>query len=103
MESIVLLGVEITNSKQAVSWVQSLFNIESWGQQKLDFYLKVYQTKDRVQDLWRKYTNSVGYLNTYFGDDMFKGKYHLIKCPVLIILGDKVSKDYYYWELPNYQ
>ena len=94
MESIVLMGVDITNANERLLWMKSIVNVDSWGQQKLDCYLRVYHTKDRVQDVWRKYIKSLEYMNTYYGDDMFKGKYHLIKCPVLIIVGDKVSRDY---------
>ena len=87
IESIILLGAEITNAKCVVKWLNSIIDIETWGQQKLNCYLRAYHSPQRVQELWKKFVKSTEYLNTYFGDDMFKGKYHLIKCPVLIIFG----------------
>ncbi|CAG2117693.1 unnamed protein product, partial [Medioppia subpectinata] len=42
------------------------------------------------QDLWTRYVKSTEYHDQYFGNDMFgKEGYRQIKCPVIIIFGEK--------------
>ena len=90
VQSMVLMGVDVIGSQRALNWLKSITDIKTWGVPKIECYLKVYDSRKTIQQLWQKFTKSCEYLKLYFGDDMFKDKYHLIKCPVLIILGEKV-------------
>ena len=90
VQGIVLLGTEILNRDKSHNWLKTIVDINSWGPTKISWYKRSYDSEEEIQDLWRKYVKSTEFLKLYFGNDMFKGKYHLIKCPVLVILGEKV-------------
>ena len=91
VHKMVLFGVEVCNKDRGLNWLKSVVEMKTWGQTKIDCYKRGYDSDAEIQDLWRKYVRSCEYVKLYYGDDMFKDKYHLIKCPVLIVLGLKVS------------
>ena len=90
VQGIVLFGAEIFNRLSAYEWLNSVIEMKSWGQTKIDCYRRAYDSDQKIQDLWRKYVNFIKFLKLYHGDDILGGRYHLIKCPVLVVLGEKV-------------
>ena len=90
---MVLFGVEVFNRERAVSWLNSVIDMKTWGSAKIECYRRAYDSDDKIQDLWRKFVKWCERIKLYYGDEMFKDKYHLVKCPVLISLGEKVKKN----------
>jgi hypothetical protein len=64
--------------------------VDNWGQEKIENYLKIYSSRNEIQELWDRHMNFVANYRKYFPEGVFKNKFHLIECPVLIIHGDKV-------------
>ena len=90
VESMVLVSVFSQLSIKGLNTLLTKKSVDSWNKDKLQAYLKVYGTKDEVQKLWTRYLKFVEFYNQYIPDDIFKNKYNLVTCPVLIVHGDKV-------------
>ena len=90
--SIVLSALKTYSSNKGLAALLSTQKVDKWSRNKLDAYLKVYESKEEIQKLWNRYLKFAEFYNQYFPEDMFKDKYHLVKCPVLLTHGDKVNR-----------
>ncbi|CAG2180989.1 unnamed protein product, partial [Oppiella nova] len=90
VNAMVLSGASICGSKEAVRFLNTIVKVDSWGPGRLDSYLRSYESPQKVQELWTKFVRSTEYHEHYFGKDMFgKDAYYNVKCPVVIIFGEK--------------
>ena len=89
---MVLFGVEVFNGKRVIDWLNSVVDMKTWGSAKIECYRRAYDSDVKIQDLWRKFVKSIDNFKHYCVDDMFKNKYHLVKCSVLIVLVRKGTK-----------
>ena len=90
VESLVLTAISTYVSETSHKFFAKTQRVDSWSDDKIDTYLRSYESKEEIQKLWTKFTSYVLYYNQYFPQDIYKDKYHLVKCPVLIFHGDRV-------------
>ena len=90
VESLVLTALSTYISKNCLKFFESTSNVKTWGNDKLNAYLRGYKSIEEIQSLWTKFVNYVKYYDQYFPRDIYENKYHLVKCPVLIFHGDRV-------------
>ena len=88
--SMVLIGITYYMSNRNISALKSMKEVASWPKSRLENYLKAYESKDEIQKQWNRYVQFAEFHNQYFPEDLFKGKYRSVKCPVLVVHGDKV-------------
>ena len=84
--NLVLSAIKTVPSSKGLSALP----IEKWREDSLKDYLKVYETKDEIQKLWNRFVKFEEFYSQYFPEDIYKGKYRLVTCPVLLTHGDKV-------------
>ena len=65
-------------------------SVDKWKKDRIQELLRVYESKEEIQKLWNRYLKFAEFYTQYFPEDLFKGKYHLVKCPVLLTHGDQV-------------
>ncbi|CAG2109202.1 unnamed protein product, partial [Medioppia subpectinata] len=91
VESMVLTAISTYVSDSCLKFFKSAQNIECWGEEKVNAYLKCYETKTEIQNLWNRFVRFAEFYNQYFPEDMYKNRYHLIQFPVLVLHGQRVS------------
>ena len=91
IKALVLTALSTYVSEKCHKVFESTKNVETWGYDRIEAYLRSYESKEEIQKLWTKFTDYVLYYNQYFPEDIFKNKYDLVKCPLLIFHGDRVS------------
>jgi valacyclovir hydrolase len=92
-----------TNVKSIIMWgsigfpSEKLFklsftsrDLDYWSRERIDNYLKIYDNRNEIQELWNRHMNFVVNYRKYFPEGVFKNKFRSIQCPVLIMHGDKV-------------
>ena len=90
VRSLVLSSIRTRISNNELSAILQNKSINKWTQNKVKSYLKVYETEEEIQKMWNRFIKFVEFYNQYFPEDIFKDKYELVRCPVLITHGDKV-------------
>jgi pimeloyl-ACP methyl ester carboxylesterase len=90
VKSIIVWGILAFISEKVYRILLSTKNVDNWGREKIENYLKIYSNRNEIQELWDRHMNFVVNYRKYFPEGVFKNKFHLIECPVLIIHGDKV-------------
>ena len=88
IESVILTSVYTRISNESLKLLLSSQSVDNWHKDKLESYMKSYGKKEVIQQLWTKFIKFAEYYNQYFPES--KNNYHLIKCPVLIVYGEKV-------------
>ena len=89
--SVVLIGITYYMSNKNINTLTSMKEVSKWPKSRLDSYLRAYETKEEIQKQWNRYLQFAQFYNQYYPQDMFKGKYRSVTCPVLVVYGDKVS------------
>ncbi|CAG2178044.1 unnamed protein product, partial [Oppiella nova] len=87
VESVVVTAISIYLTDSAIRFFKTTQNIESWSKDRIDCYLRCYETKAEIQTLWTRFAKYIEYYNQYFPEDIYKDKYDLIRCPVLVMHG----------------
>lgn len=91
VQSLVLTAISTFVSQNSCKFFETTKNVETWSSERIEAYLRSYESEAEIQRLWTKFAEYVKYYNQYFPEDIYKNKYHLVKCPVLIFHGDRVS------------
>ncbi|CAG2172512.1 unnamed protein product, partial [Oppiella nova] len=87
VESLILTSVYTYITNESLKQLLSSQNVDNWHKDKLESYMKSYGKKEVIQQLWTRFIKFAEYYNQYFPEN--KNNYHLIKCRVLIIHGEK--------------
>ncbi|CAG2172511.1 unnamed protein product [Oppiella nova] len=87
IESVILTSVYTYISNESLKLLLSSQSVDNWHKDKLESYIKSYGKKEVIQQLWTKFIKFAEYYNQYFPES--KNNYHLIKCRVLIVYGEK--------------
>ena len=90
VEALVVTAISTQTSVKVINTIMTTKSVENWSKRRVDALLKVYDSKDEIQKLWNRFVKFREHYNQYFPGDLFNGKYHLVRCPVLIIHGDQV-------------
>ncbi|CAG2120640.1 unnamed protein product, partial [Medioppia subpectinata] len=69
VNAIVLIGASICASRQAVQFLNTIIKTEDWSADRLNSYLRSYESREKIQDLWTRYVKSTEYHDQYFGND----------------------------------
>ena len=91
VETLILLGITYYMSNRGITALKATQSVNKWPKSRLNNYLRGYDSKEEIQKQWSRYLSFAEFYNQYFPEDIFKGKYQLVRCPVLILHGDKVS------------
>ena len=90
VEALVLIGITSYVSNKNITGLKSMKLVKSWPKNRVDNYLRGYESIDEIQKQWNRYLQFAEFYNQYFPEDIFKGKYQRVKCPILLVHGDKV-------------
>lgn len=91
VESLVLTSIWSQVSIRTINHMVANKSIDKWNKNTIANYLKAYESKDDIQKMWNRYVNFFQFYSSYFPGDIFKDKYELVRCPVLLCHGDKVK------------
>ena len=90
VEALVLIGITSFMSNKNITGLKNMKLVKSWPKNRVDNYLRGYESIDEIQKQWNRYLQFAEFYNQYFPEDIFKDKYKLVKCATLIFHGDKV-------------
>ena len=99
VETLTLIGISYKASDKYKKGLQAMKSVEKWSEAKQEKYLRVYDSKEEIQRLWTRFVSFVEFSSTAIGYaqntpgnvDIFKDFYKLVKCPTLLVHGDKVG------------
>ena len=90
IDSLVLSAIKTSTTTKELKAFFASKSVDKWSEKKLKAYLNVYESKDEIQKLWNRFHKFAEFLTQYFPEGLYKDKYHLVRCPVLITHGDRV-------------
>ncbi|XP_054157006.1 valacyclovir hydrolase-like [Oppia nitens] len=89
IQRMVIHGVLTFLYPRTLAVLKSTRNVESWGQEKHDCYLRTYKSKEELQNLWDRHLRYCDYFNSYFPMDTNVDHYKKVNFPILVIHGDR--------------
>ena len=90
VEALIMMGITNYMSNKNITALQAIQSVDKWPKSRIDNYLRAYDSKEEIQKQWNRYLQFAEFYNQYFPEDIFKGKYQRVKCPILLVHGDKV-------------
>ncbi len=90
IKSIIMCGIITFPTEKNIKNILSTKNIDDWGREMINNYLRAYKDCDEIQELWDKQLKFIANFGKYFPNGICNNKLNGIKCPVLIIHGDRV-------------
>jgi hypothetical protein len=60
VKSIILWGTVDLPSEKALKVLLSTRDVDNWGREKIENYLKIYSSRNEIQELWGRHMNFIG-------------------------------------------
>ncbi|CAG2122173.1 unnamed protein product, partial [Medioppia subpectinata] len=81
VESLILVSVYTYVTNVTLKLLMSSQTVNDWNKHKLEAYLRSYESKDVIQQLWTRYIKFIEYFNQYYPES--KNAFQSIKCKTL--------------------
>ena len=91
VEALVLIGITSNYNNKNLKALKDLTSLDKWPKNRVQNYLRGYDSKEEIQKQWNRYIQFVEYYGQYFPEDIFQDKIKSVDIPVLFVHGDKVS------------
>ncbi|XP_054157035.1 valacyclovir hydrolase-like [Oppia nitens] len=86
---LVVTNIFAFADNKTLSVLKSNQTVDRWHQDRVKCYLRSYKDTVEIQRMWDRQIRFMEHMRTYLPNDPNEEKYKSIKCPVLVIQGDK--------------